>query len=67
MHNAFPASGGEGSDEARSPRRGMTLQFLHVIMLLFVFEQHWCKLHTPRGELRPFPFLLLGVLLSVLI
>lgn len=46
MHNAFPASGGEGYDEAISLHHGMTLQFLHVIMLLFVFEQHeghWCN------------------------
>lgn len=37
-----------------SLHRGMTLQFLHVI--IFVFKQHEghrCKLCTPRGELQP--------------
>lgn len=55
----FPASGGEGHDEALSLQSGMTLQFLHVMMLLFVFKQHeghWCELCTPRCEFQPFPF-----------
>lgn len=67
MHNAFPASVGEGYEEARfsSPRHDVA-SFLHVVMLPFVF---WNKMRGPLVQavhIATLPFSPLRALLSIL-